>query len=129
MPPRIEEKGKGHKTCCTRFIIEEAHDSYLFIPIPLSSQGAHLPMHPTPPHMHHSPPISGSFIGLLSTFYFSIFPPISELDFIIPPRYTPFMHPGGHNTPHPTSFPKPSMQVNEPKFSYSVDVLMQYMEQ
>ncbi|KAI5446174.1 hypothetical protein KIW84_014143 [Lathyrus oleraceus] len=114
MSPRSEEKGKG-KACRTRFIVEEVLDSYMFIPMPLSSQVPRPPMHLTPLLVHHtSPPmhstssIFGSFTGLLSTPYFSSLPPISVIGFISPPEYTPIMHP---NTPHPTYFPMPSILV------------------
>ncbi|KAL5059777.1 hypothetical protein RYX36_031381 [Vicia faba] len=108
----------------SRYIIEEVPDSYLFIPMPQSSQVAnhpshstlpHMhptlpPMHPTPPHMHPTPPMSGSFTGLLSTPPgCTPFPPISPTTFISPTGYTPYFPTGPD-----TYFPMPSMQSSGP---------------
>ncbi|KAL5100565.1 hypothetical protein RYX36_004892 [Vicia faba] len=59
-------------------------------------------MHPTPPRIHTTPPMSRSLTGLLSTPpRCTLFPPISPAAFISPTGYTPY-------------FPMPSMQSSGP---------------
>lgn len=65
MQPPTEEKGKS-KTRWTKFVVEEAPYSSTFIPMPLSSQGPRLPVHPTPSPMHSTTPVFGYFTRLIS---------------------------------------------------------------